>query len=139
MPHSMIGLLETPDRFNRMLLLIKSKQTAGTDKHSAPCTSKRRRPHGHYIRVYFCRQTSTPCPGARVRTCFLCSWCIFPSLSCFSNVSKTYDRIRCSTIVACGLWSLNPGFQILLRNTTLSLRRYHKTSQEPISSVQSMF
>ena len=135
----MIDLLEMPDRFNRMLLLISSRQTAGIDKRSAPFTSKRRRPYGHYIRVYFCRQTSTPCPGARVRTCFLCPWRIFPSLSYFSIVSKTYDRIRCSTIVACGLWSLNLGFQILLRNTTLSLRRYHKTSQEPISSVQYIF
>ena len=122
---------------NRTQSCSRTGQIAGSDKQSTRFTPKRHRPDGHYIRVYFCRETSSPCPGARVRTCS--SYIIAVPLQAYSIFlfrSNTYGHFRYFTSVACGLWSLNIGFQILLRNITLFRRRYLKSSQEPISSVR---
>ena len=137
MQRSTVGLLERPDRSDRMPLSSHTGETAGITEQGARFTPESRRPDGHHIRIYFCRETATPCPGARVRICSsnVIRMTLQASVT-FLFCSKTYIHVRHSTTIVCGRWSLNYGFQILLRNIISFPRRYLKTSQEPTSSVQ---
>lgn len=134
---SSISLLETSDHSNSTHSTPQMTAVAEIDKKAALSTPESRSPDRPYICVYFCQETSTPCPGARVRfrSSIVVGVLLRAPLACLLHL-ETHGRVRCSITIVCGLWSLNLGFQRVLKNTTSFLRLYHKTSQEPISSAR---
>lgn len=104
---SIISVHERPDRLKHTHSTPQTRQPAEIDQRSARLTPDDHRPDRPYIRVYFCKETSIPCPRAKVR--FRSSNVVGVFLRTSVCLSVPYKHLRSFQVIHhdC-LWSMVP-------------------------------